>query len=231
MLRNLRTHLTFANVASALALFIVLGTGAAYAAGTIGSGDVIDESLRSADLKDGAAVKSSDVKDAPSGSDAIDADTVDGENAAQLASGRIRAVGSVIDFPSSGGPRPLLPGLDYQWACRDESPSEMQVFFSTTEEQNGTANAMTVASGVESQGDGLPSGFAPFNFANGTSVRGQPYTGGIVTMVLPNTSGESIAETQLIINAGARTYSVALHQYMRESDGYCEASGTATLGE
>lgn len=36
-------------------------SGTAYAAATIGSGDVIDESLKSVDLKNGAAVKSEDV--------------------------------------------------------------------------------------------------------------------------------------------------------------------------
>jgi hypothetical protein len=46
-----RKRLTFANVCSALALFIALGTGSAYAANTIGSSDVIDESLQSQDIK------------------------------------------------------------------------------------------------------------------------------------------------------------------------------------
>ena len=46
-----------------LALFLVLTGGVAYAAATIGSADVIDESLRSVDLKNGAAVKGLDVVD------------------------------------------------------------------------------------------------------------------------------------------------------------------------
>lgn len=47
----------------ALALFLALGGGIAYAANTIGSPDVIDDSLRTADLKNGAAVRSEDVID------------------------------------------------------------------------------------------------------------------------------------------------------------------------
>jgi hypothetical protein len=47
----------------ALALFLVLSGGVAYAANTIGSADVINNSLQSADLKDNAAVKSVDVRD------------------------------------------------------------------------------------------------------------------------------------------------------------------------
>jgi hypothetical protein len=47
----------------ALALLLVLTGGVAYAANTIGSADVINDSLQSADLKDNAAVKSVDVRD------------------------------------------------------------------------------------------------------------------------------------------------------------------------
>jgi hypothetical protein len=53
MLRRLRRRLTFANICSALALFIALGTGGAYAANTIGSADVIDNSLLSQDIRNG----------------------------------------------------------------------------------------------------------------------------------------------------------------------------------
>jgi hypothetical protein len=226
MPHNLRSLLTFANVASALALFVVIGGGAAYAAGTIGSGDVIDESLRSADLKDGAGVKSADVKDAPSGSDAIDADTVDGQNAAELTSGRIRGVGSTTSS-GHGGPFPLLPGLEYSWSCSPGAFSRMTVVFGTNG-ATGTANAMTVASGIEGQPyEPEP---AVFNLANGPTVGGFPFAEGHVWVLLPNSSGDAMAETQLILDVGARTYSVALHQYLRASDGYCETSGTATLG-
>ena len=49
--------------AGLLALFIVLGGGTAYAVDTVGSEDVIDNSLRSADLKNNQAVRSLDVVD------------------------------------------------------------------------------------------------------------------------------------------------------------------------
>jgi hypothetical protein len=61
MLSKIRRHLSFANVVSVIALFVALG-GVAYAAGTIGSADVINNSLLSADLKDNQ-VKSVDVRD------------------------------------------------------------------------------------------------------------------------------------------------------------------------
>jgi hypothetical protein len=55
-----RHRLTFANVCSALALFVAFAGRTAYAANTIGSSDVIDESLRSEDIKNGE-VKTSDL--------------------------------------------------------------------------------------------------------------------------------------------------------------------------
>src|SRR5205807_10645618 len=60
MARQLRRRLTFANVCSLLALVVALGTGGAYAANTIGSSDIIDESIQSVDLKNGE-VKTDDL--------------------------------------------------------------------------------------------------------------------------------------------------------------------------
>jgi hypothetical protein len=53
MAHQLRRRLTFANVCSFIALVIALGTGGAYAANTIGSDDIIDESIQSVDIKNG----------------------------------------------------------------------------------------------------------------------------------------------------------------------------------
>ena len=52
-MRKLRAHLTYANVVSSLCLFLVLAGGAAYAANTIGSADIIDESILTQDVKNG----------------------------------------------------------------------------------------------------------------------------------------------------------------------------------
>ncbi len=51
MFSTLRSRLTYANVISSLALFLVISGGTAYAVNTIGSDDVIDDSLTSADIK------------------------------------------------------------------------------------------------------------------------------------------------------------------------------------
>ncbi len=53
MRRRFLPQLTYANVVSTLALVLVVGGGAAYAADTIGSSDVIDETLLSQDVKNG----------------------------------------------------------------------------------------------------------------------------------------------------------------------------------
>ena len=59
---RIRAHLTYANVASSLALFIALAGGTAWATHeVINSSDVVDNSLQSVDLKDNAGVKSADV--------------------------------------------------------------------------------------------------------------------------------------------------------------------------
>ena len=57
MARNLRRRLTFANVCSFTALVFALGTGGAYAANTIGSDDIIDESIQSVDIKNGQVTR------------------------------------------------------------------------------------------------------------------------------------------------------------------------------
>lgn len=62
----------------ALALFCVIAGGTAYAANTIGSSDVIDNSLLSADLKNNQAVKSADVSNENlTGADIADQSGVD----------------------------------------------------------------------------------------------------------------------------------------------------------
>ena len=57
-----RDHFTYANVASTLALVLVIGGGAAYAAGFIDSGDIVNNSIESRDLENREAVKARDVR-------------------------------------------------------------------------------------------------------------------------------------------------------------------------
>ena len=59
---RIRDRLTYANVASTLALVLVIGGGGAYAAGFIDSGDIVNNSIESRDLENRDAVKARDVR-------------------------------------------------------------------------------------------------------------------------------------------------------------------------
>ncbi len=58
---RLRSHLTYANIVASLALFLALG-GVGYAAATIGSGQIKNNSVRSKDIRN-KTVAGKDVKD------------------------------------------------------------------------------------------------------------------------------------------------------------------------
>ncbi len=72
---KVREHLTYANVVATLALVGVIGGGGAYAASKIGSSGIENNSIRSADLKNGEAVRGKDVlRDSLGGGDIDEAD-------------------------------------------------------------------------------------------------------------------------------------------------------------
>ena len=56
MIARVRSHLTYANVVSSLCLFILLG-GSAYAAATIGSAQIKNNSIQGKDVKNGSLTK------------------------------------------------------------------------------------------------------------------------------------------------------------------------------
>ena len=103
MIARFRRNVTFANVCSALALLIALGTGTAYAANTISSDDIIDGQVKTVDLGD-AAVTSEKVADGAIGQAKIASGAV---GSAQIASG---AVGSAQLAPGAVGSAQLAPG-------------------------------------------------------------------------------------------------------------------------
>jgi hypothetical protein len=77
MLRRTRRHVTFANVASGLALVIALSTGTAYAANTVFSTDIVDGEVKTVDIH-GDAVSNAKLHDNAVKTPQIDADAVDG---------------------------------------------------------------------------------------------------------------------------------------------------------
>ncbi len=87
MIARLVQHVTYANVASTLALVVALGTGTAYAANTIGSSDIIDGAVKTVDLASGAAT-SGKIRDAGVGT----ADLGDGAvTSSKIADGSVTA--------------------------------------------------------------------------------------------------------------------------------------------
>src|SRR5213075_3239025 len=62
LMRRLRSHVTYANVMSTLAVFLAVGGGAAYAANTIFSSDIVDGEVKSADIGNNQ-VRSADARD------------------------------------------------------------------------------------------------------------------------------------------------------------------------
>jgi len=85
----MRKHLTYANVMATIAVFIALG-GTAYAVNTVGSSDVIDESLLSQDIKNGE-VKVADIGQGAVASDEVKNDAITNADVAPntLSSARI----------------------------------------------------------------------------------------------------------------------------------------------
>ncbi len=95
LLRQLRKRLTYTNVVSTLTLFLVLGTGTAYATHLIvNSSDVVDGSLVSADLKNGGAVKAADVV-----SNALTGGTINESTLAQVPSATLGGLGRSAATP------------------------------------------------------------------------------------------------------------------------------------
>ena len=109
----------------ALALFLVLGGGTAYAANTVGSSDIIDESILSQDLKNGEVksvdignnqVTSTDVRDDTLSNGGLGSvDIADGQiGSADLAAGAVNSA-SVTAYP--------CPSRVYRTSFRSRSSS------------------------------------------------------------------------------------------------------------
>jgi hypothetical protein len=81
---KIRKHLSYANVVATAALFVALG-GSAYAVSQITSGEIKNETIKSADLRDRKAVKGPDVKRNTLGGKEIAEQSLDGSRFAPVA--------------------------------------------------------------------------------------------------------------------------------------------------
>ena len=142
-------------VVAYLALAVVLITGTAYAAATIDSGDVINSSLRSVDLKNNSGVKGADVKNGSVGRRDFRASSLTGAdvgtdaatgakvNEASLAASRIVArLGGPVNLALTGATAlATLPNPTYTQAANvpNEYLGGAQVTFSAACVQPRTA--------------------------------------------------------------------------------------------
>lgn len=124
MLARLRAALTYSNIVSTLCLLLVLGGGTAYAAATIGSDDIIDDSVRSVDLQNndvrgvdvannslgGLDVDESELGKVPS---ARNADFLDGRNSSEFAPARDLTVTPPVPVSDPDGDDFVTYGLLY----------------------------------------------------------------------------------------------------------------------
>ncbi|MGI9021400.1 MAG: hypothetical protein ACR2G3_11915 [Solirubrobacterales bacterium] len=153
---------------STLAFFVAVG-GVGYAAATINSADVVDNSLRSADLKDDKAVKTADIVDGSlTGADVLDgslsggdiggsvaeADAVDGYSVRKVFETRTTGINADFLTPADGG------GLQLQFACGTGPDATI---FALTDESNAVIQEGTVT------GDNTTAEHSDDNFGPGGS--------------------------------------------------------------
>lgn len=117
----MRGRLTFSNAASALALFLAVGGGSAFAlAGrnTVDSGDIRNRQVKTADIANNAVTRAK-IKNAASGSDAVNADKLDGVSGENYQFGDgITGAFARIDIPDGNSTTVVnLIGGDLRFTC------------------------------------------------------------------------------------------------------------------
>src|SRR5262245_51202866 len=90
-MRAIRSRLTYANVVATLALVIAVGGGAAYAANTVFSSDIVDGQVKIADVGQGAVATSEVLNDTATGGGLTAADLRSGSvGTAEVANNSLR---------------------------------------------------------------------------------------------------------------------------------------------
>jgi hypothetical protein len=166
MFARLRAYFTYANVMASIAVFIALG-GVAWAAANINSGDVVNNSLKSVDLKDGKGVKAADLTPSASGPTAYarvtgssGSNTVDETISKGIADANVvrQAAGIYCINGLSFEPRHLQATMEY--AANGAAPVEAFVTTAATGDCPGEEQAM-----VYVDADGNPGTFAGIDTA------------------------------------------------------------------
>ena len=108
-MRRIRRHLTFANVASAIALFVALGGGTAVAlsgSNTVFSDDIVNDQVRSADVRDdtlsGGGLAAVDLRSSSVGTSEVAANSLNGGDINESSLGIVPNADQLDGIDSSG---------------------------------------------------------------------------------------------------------------------------------
>jgi hypothetical protein len=168
MFAALRRRLSFANVVSLIALFVALGTGGAYAANTIGSDDIIDESILSQDLKN-QEVRAADIHNGGVTGEKLQAGAVtSGKVADDAITSPALATNSVGATEVADGSIDSGEIVDDSLLAQDLGASSVGTSELATNAVNGakvSSNSLTTAdiAGADVNGGGIsvPTGYVP----------------------------------------------------------------------
>jgi hypothetical protein len=213
MLSKLRSSLSFANVAAALALVVAMSTGAAYAAGTIFSEDIVNGEVKKPDIDTGAVNSEKVANDSLVGAD-IDESTLRGVNATTLNGHRAASLTGVAGARSNASVAlpDCAPGVDYMVASVD-APGHgwLLVTASFTASHPAVANNEPVAARIE--------------FVSPSSVAGEWQEANL----WPGAGRTNIAMTEAFeVSAGTNTFVV---KACDSSDFIGDGSGAGVGGE
>src|SRR4051794_34792635 len=143
-MRRVRGHLTYANLMSTLAVFLVVGGGAAYAANTIFSSDIVDGEVKTADIGNNQ-VRSADVRDdTMTGADVNEGTLGQVPSAQSAATAQTATSASNSDAVDGHSATCPTGSFENRGLCFDDSP-------------RGTANFTIAADNCATAGGWLPS--------------------------------------------------------------------------
>jgi hypothetical protein len=186
-MQGLRQRLTYANVMSTLAVFLVLGGGVVYAANTVFSGDIVDGEVKTPDLANGAvanaklaggAVTSEKVADGNlRGKDVLDnaltgAD-IDEASLALSFQGTAAVATRRTSVPAGGGSGDLVLNVPGFGEVRNKNCSVKSARSSFFNDTNKTVDVFTDATKIAAGStDPLFAELAPGEETMGTEVEG-----------------------------------------------------------
>jgi hypothetical protein len=257
-MRQVRSHLSFANVASAVALFLALSTGSAFAlsgANTVFTDDITDNEVRTADVRNdslsGGGLAAADLKSGSVGTAEVAANSLNGGDINESGLGIIPNANQLdgVDstgFLASGNVQKLI----YETPAGASSPTALATVGPVTIKgdcvDNGFgATSLKLIANVAGT-SGTPAGSSDYMHHEHTNLSGGGYThrSGQVS-ITANTDTEIIAPTltagtevkrtagTAMLRAGSDVVQVDFNgvaEGLSQATAACHLYGTATMG-